>query len=129
MTDYPQMGYHRHYKGQLYLVQGIADDSNADMLLEVQPTDDPRFFRSSGGVLGTREVVVCVGLQFDGAKPGHRMKVRTVKDFMAIVCQNKECGDYGRATDNLLHHGRVGPRYTYLGPVLTQEMIERAADR
>jgi hypothetical protein len=107
VTQYPQMGYYRHYKGQLYLVQGIADDSNADMLLEVQPTDDPRFFRSSGGVLGTREVVVYVGLQLDGAKPGHRMKVRTVEHFMD---ERVPVGDNGFVR-----------RYTYLGPVLTQE--------
>lgn len=96
--NYPSLDYYRHYKGQLYLVIGIADDSNTDTL---------------------REVVVYVGLQFDGAKPGHRMKIRTVEHFMGWV----EDPSFALVTftDGTTHRARL--RYTYLGPVLTEEMI------
>lgn len=56
-------GIYRHYKGPLYLVLGLAHDSNYEK----------------------RVLVVYIGLYLDEAKPGPRLAVRTYKDFYAWV--------------------------------------------
>ena len=102
-----QMGIYRHYKGQLYQVLGIAHDANADALCggNVGTSWDHGQFKP----LGQRTVVVYMPLQLDGAHLGPRMAVRTIEDFLDDVD---------------LHDGKsTVPRFTYLGPELTQEMI------
>lgn len=81
---YPALatGVYRHYKGQHYLVLGIASDSNADELYIPRDPDD--------GEMGMhpiydRLVVVYVGLETQGAKDGPRMHVRTFEDFIALL--------------------------------------------
>ncbi len=71
-------GVWRHYReGHLYEVLGYAVDANNE----------------------DRRVVVYVGLQLDGARPGPRLRVRTVEDFFADV------------------DGK--PRFQYVGPEWT----------
>ncbi len=76
------MGIHRHYKGPLYLVIGLAHDANDE----------------------SRTCVVYLPLQLKAGQVGPRMAVRTIEDFTALVA------------------GR--PRFAYLGPELTSEMLD-----
>jgi hypothetical protein len=91
MRNLPDLraGVYRHYKGPLYLVLGYGHDANHD----------------------GRQVVVYVGLQLDGAKPGPRLAVRDVDDFFAIVDPRT-----GVAQD-FPHPSPTFPqRFTYVGP-------------
>jgi len=56
-------GVYRHWKGQPYLLLGLAHDADVE----------------------GRTVVVYVGLYTDPAKPGPRMSVRTREEFFATV--------------------------------------------
>lgn len=76
-----QSGIYRHYKGQHYLVLGLAHDANAEDLYREYFADGPRY-----SPLGEREVVVYVPLELDGAHAGARLAVRTLSDFTATVC-------------------------------------------
>lgn len=62
---YPEFkaGIYRHYKGPLYLVLGLAHDSNDEQ----------------------RIAVIYIGLYLDGAKTGPRLAIRTYSDFYAWV--------------------------------------------
>lgn len=86
-------GIYRHYRGHLYLVLGFARDSN----------------------LPGRTAVVYVGLQLDDATTGHRMNIRTVKDFFAQV--NPDTG----AVVGARWDGRLPQpvkRFSYVGPTV-----------
>jgi len=78
-----QMGIYRHYKGPLYQVIGLAHDANDE----------------------DRTCVVYIGLELDGAHLGPRLCVRTFRDFIAYMDDDR-------------------PRFEYLGPVLTARMVE-----
>lgn len=71
LPDLPA-GVYRHWKGHAYLVLGYGMDANDE----------------------TRQVVVYVGLQLDGARPGPRLRVRTVEDFFAEVEPAKRRFEY-----------------------------------
>lgn len=86
-------GIYQHYKGPQYLVLGLAHDANDDNLYEyVQVPEAGGQMISS---LTGREVVVYIGLQTDAAHIGARLAVRTLEDFFAEVCGNKDCMCYG----------------------------------
>jgi hypothetical protein len=92
MRNLPDLraGVYRHYKGPLYLVLGYGHDANND----------------------SRQVVVYVGLQLDGAKPGPRLAVRDVDDFFAIVNPLN-----GVAQKSCVFPSPTFPRrFTYVGP-------------
>ncbi len=74
LPDLPAGVYQHWREGHLYLVLGYGMDANDE----------------------TRTVVVYVGLELDGARPGPRLRVRTVEDFFATV------------------DGK--PRFEYIGP-------------
>lgn len=107
-------GIWRHYKGPLYLVLGLAHDANAGELFTfdaVAQDFDP---------VEEREVVVYIGLQLDAAHAGARLAVRTLADFMAEVCVNTSCDNYGRPTvhgmPRVCHNGgHLWPRFFYVG--------------
>jgi hypothetical protein len=113
-TEYLPMGIYRHYKGPLYLVLGLAHDANADVLGwdgVILPREDVPLGHSLVRVipLEQRTVVVYMALQLDGAHLGPRMAVRTLADFVGTVEGGPNDGDI---------------RFSYLGPVLTQEMLD-----
>jgi uncharacterized protein DUF1653 len=130
-----QLGIYRHYKGPLYQVLGLAHDANADELLERDPhTHD--FCLQDGKALvatkplGARTVVVYIPLQLDGgAHLGPRMAVRTLEDFEAWVHRNEngcERPEGTACTDGACEWydlRTVQPRFRYLGPELTKEML------
>lgn len=95
-----QMGIYRHYKGQLYQVIALAEDSNQN----------------------GRVVVVYIGLELTGARMGPRMKVRTVGDFLEFV--------YDDSLPEVIRSSgercRGYPRFVYLGPELTENMLPYA---
>lgn len=103
MTDTPgsppQAGIYRHYKGQHYLVLGLAHDANADTLGEDVDWSD-HVGPARVCPLEEREVVVYVPLEFDGAHAGASMAVRTLEDWNAVVCALPGCPRYG---------DRIGP--------------------
>lgn len=72
-------GLYRHYRGGLYQVLGLASDS-------------------TNGLDG-RRVVVYIGLDLAGARPGPRMHVRAVEEFMQQV----------------VRRGLTQPRFAYVG--------------
>lgn len=81
-------GIYQHYKGKHYQVLGPAADSNED----------------------GRVVIVYIGLELDGARPGPRMHVRTAQDFYAIVDKTTgEIMDYPYPTS------ACPRRFTYVG--------------
>ncbi|MFL6110761.1 MAG: DUF1653 domain-containing protein [Catenulispora sp.] len=82
-------GIYRHYKGHHYLVLGYGHDANHD----------------------GRQVVVYVGLELDGAKPGGRLAVRDVDDFFAIVDPAT-----GETRSNFPSPG-YPLRFTYIGAI------------
>lgn len=109
--EHLQAGVYRHYKGPLYLVLGLAHDANVDTLYTETGTTPPL------ALLGEREVVVYVGLQLDEAHTGARLAVRSVEDFFAIICIDKEHRHYGQAVtkeDRVVCDTRT--RFTYVGP-------------
>jgi len=95
-TEYHQFkaGIYKHYKGHHYLVLGLAHDANDE----------------------ARIVVVYIGLELAGAKPGPRLSVRSYEDFYAWVDQ-----ETGRAAP------RAAPkairRFTYIGQSLNHKQI------
>lgn len=110
-------GVYRHWKGPLYLVIGLAHDANSDEL----------FWHKDGLIeevvgLKDREVVVYVGLQLTSAHMGARLAVRTLDDFLAMVCQRKEHVHYGKQTED----GDVCDavqRFEFLGERLELNMV------
>lgn len=117
-----RMGIYRHYKGHLYQVLGLAHDANH----------------------GDRTVVVYMPLELEGAHLGPRMAVRTIEDFGAKVhvsearddwpacpgaekCPSIRRHDIG-TLDFDLYDRTHQPRFTYLGQVLTAEMLSYASD-
>lgn len=112
-----RMGIWKHYKGPLYQVLGLAHDANHD----------------------DRTVVVYMPLQLNGAHLGPRMAVRTIEDFEAVVHVSR-AGDNWPVCPGLGHCGLIKnedgsvdmdhydrlhrPRFVFLGPVLTSEMME-----
>jgi hypothetical protein len=123
MNFHLKPGIYRHYKGPLYQFIALGHDANHD----------------------DRTVVVYMPLQLDGAHLGPRMAVRTIEDFTAQmhvsqagdnwpVCPGvRECKIArlgarsevigGRELD-LAHYDQTHkPRFEYLGPVLTSEML------
>lgn len=101
-----RMGIYRHYKGALYQVLGLAHDANANGIYGA--------FEN-----GERIVVVYIALQLDAKHLGPRLAVRTLADFTALV------GDGGvvERSQVMLIDEPVTERFTYLGPVLTAEML------
>ncbi len=91
-------GVYRHYKGHLYLVLGYGRDANDD----------------------DRDVVVYIGLELHGSKPGARIMVRTVDDFYAIV--NPVTGESVADNWNGSEPYPVA-RFTYLGPDLRPGLL------
>lgn len=102
-----QSGTYKHYKGPLYLVLGVAHDSNAEDLF-VTDTDSVYDARP----LGERRVVVYVALNTD--KSGPAMAVRSIENFTAKVCTVPEHRHYGEAPDDDVVCNAV-QRFTYLG--------------
>lgn len=119
MTQVPEGGIYRHYKGALYKVLFLAHDANHE----------------------DRTVVVYMPLQLDGAHLGYRPAVRTIEDFTAQL-HISQAGDnwptcpYPDAECRLLKRTAVGtvdlphydkthqPRFTHLGGSgLTAEML------
>ncbi len=118
----PQSGVYRHYKGQHYLVLGLAHDANADNLREAVSEVMEDGCRSFGyRPLVEREVVVYVPLELTGAHTGARMAVRTLEDFQSLVCAAPDCRCYGQVFgydpdgDPCAAEHAVR-RFTYLGP-------------
>lgn len=95
-------GIYRHYKGNLYLVQGVAQDSSIE----------------------DRLVVVYVGLELDGASLGPRTHVREIVEFHQKVCGKPTHVHYGMMN---VHGACLTARFTFLGPVLTQRIIDAQA--
>lgn len=111
-------GVYQHWKGPLYLVLGLAHDANAGELY----SNKNYIARSSERhPLGEREVVVYVGLQLDAAHEGARLAVRTLDDFFAKVCLDKEHRHYGTAID-AGDPCYSAPRFSYLGPRFSDGM-------
>lgn len=105
-------GIYRHYKGPLYMVLGLAHDSNADTLTvandqEYWDEDNSRYIP-----LGERHVVVYVELNSD--KSGPPMAVRTLENFMALVCTRPEHRHYGGTPDGAIVCNAVR-RFEYVG--------------
>jgi hypothetical protein len=127
-----RMGIYRHYKGHLYQVIGLAHDANADALFDNRAV---AIAWQEGNRLGPvqripepleeRKVVVYMPLELDGAHLGPRMAVRTLEDFVRVVhpdgtpCTpgSSDCFD-GEVPKNMM------PRFTYLGPELTEDMLK-----
>lgn len=118
-----QAGIYRHYKGPLYQFLSLAHDANHE----------------------DRTVVVYMPLQLEGAHLGPRMAVRTIEDFTAYV-HVSQAGDNwpacpgirdctvvrqgarseligGREIDMAHFDQTHKPRFDYLGPELTSEML------
>jgi hypothetical protein len=95
LPDLPA-GVYLHYKGHYYLVLGYGHDANRD----------------------GRQVVVYIGLELAGAKPGGRIAVRDVDDFLAVV--DPATGEALDRQDPSQGSPRrftyVGPGFTYVGP-------------
>lgn len=95
-----RMGIYRHHRGPLYQVLGLCHDANS---------------------LRDHIRVLYVPLQLDGAHLGPRMAVRDLNDFVGWV-------DDPKAPEMMFADGskrRVWRRFTYLGPMLTAEMLEK----
>lgn len=116
------MGVYRHFKGGLYLVQGLAHDANAETLI-----DNDNFY---AGPLGERTVVVYVPLHLNPSHLGPRMAVRTLEDFCGLAevepyrlyCENPSaCGGGNDACSG--HRSTQVRRFVYLGPELTADML------
>jgi len=107
-------GIYRHYKGQLYLALGLAHDANAEDLVPIQDVRGSWERRNLIPGMLERTVVEYVPLQLDGAPLGPRMAVRTAEDFLAPVEITEGVGAEG---------GWKVPRFTYLGPELTADML------
>lgn len=120
------MGVYRHYKGQLYLVLGLAADSNADEFASfgwIDESEQPIPLFSEG-----RVVVVYIGLQLDGAEPGPRMHVRTLEDFTAWVLLRADwpptvCHPADAFEETVARDEGWQPRFRYLDPVLTEQAL------
>lgn len=118
------MGIYRHHKGLLYQVLGLAHDANADEFTLKGLLDkghEPVEAFPEG-----RTVVVYFGLQLGGAHLGPRLAIRTAKDFTAWVALGGKAHtpepEFGQ--DRVLAR-REGwrPRFEYLGPELTRDML------
>jgi hypothetical protein len=105
MSVTPQMGIYRHYKGPLYQVLSLAHDANEE----------------------GRTCVVYIGLQLDGAHLGPRLAVRSLEDFTSWLDPDdplNECeAPQGGAEQRSLWREGWRPRFRYLGPELTAEML------
>jgi hypothetical protein len=121
MTDEIEMGIYRHYKGPLYLVMGLAHDANAGELWKIKFENEVPLRTE---ILHERTVVVYMPLQLDGAHLGPRMAVRTLEDFTQRVCRVATHRFYGKPVGPAVDDCG-GPRFEYLGPELTAEMITR----
>ena len=94
-----ESGVYRHYKGHPYLVLGYGEDSNQE----------------------GRWLVIYVGLDLDGARPGPRIKARTASEFLGWVHRNESgnwetCesdGDLSCPQGRLSEHRH---RFCYEGP-------------
>jgi hypothetical protein len=117
--DLPDLaaGIYRHYKGPLYQVFGYAHDANADVLHH-----EDSFVQAGYATepLGERFVVVYMALQLDGAHTGPRTAVRTASDFLADVCGEPTCPDYGKVVTDVACErcdAMSVPRFAYVGTV------------
>lgn len=90
------MGIYRHYKGPLYQVFGLTHDANNEH----------------------RICVLYIGLELDKAHLGPRLAVRTIEDFVGYTYT-----DWTTSSEGYPVRGPV-KRFTYLGPELTEEMIQ-----
>jgi len=79
-------GIYRHYKGPLYLVLGLAHDSNDE----------------------SRTAVVYIALQLDAAKAGPRLAIRTYEDFYTYI--NPKNGEKAAKSSP-----GAKPRFKYIG--------------
>lgn len=75
-----KLGVYRHYKGEHYLVIGVADDANAAEFCQADNAG-----RSRGSTLDKRTVVVYVPL-YVVPDSETNMAVRTVEDFEQLLC-------------------------------------------
>lgn len=116
-------GIYRHYKGPVYLALGLAHDANAG--------DDGSLYEKWDGIDGRdsclhtllreRVAVIYIGLQLDAAHTGPRLAVRTLDDFVAVVCAgNPACPNYGQEVsfraDTCVHCGLpTRQRFIYIG--------------
>jgi hypothetical protein len=115
--DDVRLGVYRGYKGEYYLVIGIADDANAD---EFCPADSAG--RPVGSALDERTVVVYVPLYVVPDSEAN-MAVRTFDDFNQMLCTNRWeddlCYQPLDAQDRCLNHGRTNyppiRRFEYVG--------------
>lgn len=109
-------GVYRHYKGPLYEARELAHDANSDTLFDAQ--EEPQF--PDG-----RIVVVYQALQLDGAHEGPRTAVRTLEDFLAIVCTNPTHPHLGDVLEMPLKDMDCWPRrrFHFLGPVFLARML------
>jgi hypothetical protein len=109
------MGVYRHYKGPLYQVIGLAHDANAEDFFDYSEIT-PKFWDGTVGrdAKYERICVVYISLELNGAHFGPRLAVRTLDDFTAKVAAQDAAG-------NTMRH--TVPRFEYLGPVLTPEML------
>lgn len=122
-------GIYQHYKGPLYLVLGLAHDSNADTV------GDRSEVTSGGGAAALssrvvpfeeRIVVVYVALNID--KSGPPMAVRTLDNFLAWVCTEKDHRHYGEEPEDFEVCGAVR-RFAYIGtdrpsPLNTEKSVD-----
>lgn len=96
-----RMGIYQHYKGPLYLVQGLAHDANNE----------------------DRICVVYIELELVKDHDGPRMAIRNLDSgddpFLSTVLWPSAPGKIPR---NI-------PRFNYLGPVLEKWMIDAALER
>lgn len=122
------MGVYRHYKGQLYQVLGLAHDANAEETAHwVKRAGDEE--KGPGGIwqaFGERTVVVYIGLQLDAAHLGPRLAVRTLEDFTAWTAVSGKASVAAPANDweaEMARREGWRPRFDYLGPVLTVDML------
>jgi len=135
-------GVYQHWKGPLYLVLGYASDSNADTIgdhtkqaiigQELEDRVEP---------FGERIVVMYISIsgtmRDDGLPVGLHTHVRTASDFHAEVHLGNT-GDFAYLKDGtvcedgckylrLNQHGTNNhltvPRFKFLGPRLTMEMM------
>jgi hypothetical protein len=114
--DDVRAGVYRHYKGQHYLVLGLAHDANAEELCREY---DHESYECEHSALEERVVVVYIGLELDGAKTGPRLAVRDYDDFFAelhehtrTVCDHPRTST-GRCT---VTGALLDERFAYIGP-------------
>lgn len=111
-----KMGVYRHYKGERYLVLGLARDANADGGRNEASlwVSHPR----ATTALQTRTVVVCVQLN---PNLGSKFEVRTRDDFTAWLKLNDGQpttvleDEWRQYVPEQMHHYGWVQRFAYLG--------------